>query len=62
MAPASRPDGDSGLMFTFAIVTMSPGAVASMMAFVRCDASSDSSSARAASSSAPRIRSPFFGP
>ena len=49
-------------MLTFAIVSMSPGAVASKIAFARCDASRDSRSARAASSSAPRIRSPFFGP
>ena len=56
------PAGDSGVMFTFAIVTMSPGAVVSMIALARCDASSDCSSARAASSSAPRIRRPFFGP
>ena len=35
------PAGDSGAIFTFAIVTMSFGAVALMIAFSRCDASSD---------------------
>jgi hypothetical protein len=41
---------------------MSPGAVVLMIALVRCAGSSDCKSVRAASSSAPRIRSPFFGP
>ena len=41
---------------------MSFGAVLLISAFSRCAASSDSTSARAASSSAPRIRRPFFGP
>ena len=43
-------------------VPMSPGAVALIIALERRASSSDWSSARAASSSAPRIRSPFFGP
>ena len=56
------PSGASGSIFTFAIVMMSPGASFLKIAFSRCDASSDSTSARAPSSSAPRIRRPFFGP
>ncbi len=34
-ASAEMPAGDSGVMFTFAIVSMSPGAAALMIAFSR---------------------------
>ena len=56
------PAGASGSILTVFIVAMSLGAVVLITALPRCASSSAISSARAESSSAARIRRPFFAP
>ena len=56
------PTGESGSILTVMLVTISVGAASAMSADFFCVSSSVASSARAVSSSGPRMRRPFFGP